>query len=99
MDCRHACTGQLCNGLVFGPPAPMRGGRISRMNASARVLVVDDDSSVRALLREYLQGHGFEVAEADSGPQMRERIEHELPDAVLLDVRLPGEDGLVLARY
>jgi DNA-binding response OmpR family regulator len=69
------------------------------MNASTRLLVVDDDPSVRSLLREYLEGHGYAVAEAASGPQMREQIEHELPDAVLLDIRLPGEDGLVLARY
>ena len=69
------------------------------MNARTRLLVVDDDPSVRALLREYLEGHGFTVAEAASGAQMREQIEHELPDAVLLDIRLPGEDGLVLARY
>ena len=51
------------------------------------------------MLREYLEGHGYTVAEAASGAQMREQIEHELPDAVLLDIRLPGEDGLVLARY
>ena len=69
------------------------------MNASARLLVVDDDPSVRSLLREYLEGHGYAVAEAGGGPQMREQIERELPDAVLLDIRLPGEDGLVLARY
>jgi DNA-binding response OmpR family regulator len=69
------------------------------MNARTRLLVVDDDPSVRALLREYLEGHGFTVAEAASGAQMREQIEHDLPDAVLLDIRLPGEDGLVLARY
>ena len=69
------------------------------MDARTRLLVVDDDPSVRAMLREYLEGHGFAVAEAGSGAQMRERIECELPDAVLLDVRLPGEDGLVLARY
>ncbi|GAB3765438.1 response regulator [Ramlibacter monticola] len=64
-----------------------------------RLLVVDDDSSVRALLRDYLEGHGYGVAEAANGTQMREQIGRELPDAVLLDVRLPGEDGLVLARY
>lgn len=69
------------------------------MNARTRLLVVDDDPSVRSLLREYLEGHDFAVAEAGSGAEMREQIEHELPDAVLLDIRLPGEDGLVLARY
>lgn len=69
------------------------------MNAPARLLVVDDDPSVRSLLRDYLQGHGFAVAEAGNGAQMREQIAREQPDAVLLDVRLPGEDGLVLARY
>jgi DNA-binding response OmpR family regulator len=69
------------------------------MDGRARLLVVDDDSSVRAMLREYLQGHGYTVDEAGSGVQMRERIEADLPDLVLLDLRLPGEDGLSLAKY
>jgi len=69
------------------------------MDANARLLVVDDDASVRAMLREYLEGHGFAVAEAGSGAQMREQLERDLPDVVLLDIRLPGEDGLTLARY
>jgi DNA-binding response OmpR family regulator len=69
------------------------------MDARTRLLVVDDDASVRSLLREYLEGHEFAVVEAATGAQMREHIEHELPDVVLLDIRLPGEDGLVLARY
>jgi DNA-binding response OmpR family regulator len=69
------------------------------MTANARLLIVDDDPSVRAMLREYLQGHGYAVAEADSGTQMRERLEADLPDVVLLDIRLPGEDGLTLAKY
>jgi DNA-binding response OmpR family regulator len=69
------------------------------MDPSARLLIVDDDPSVRAMLREYLQGHGYAVAEAASGTQMRERIEADLPDVVLLDIRLPGEDGLSLAKY
>jgi DNA-binding response OmpR family regulator len=57
------------------------------------------DPSVRAMLREYFEDHAFGVAEAGSGDQMRECIERELPDAVLLDIRLPGEDGLSLAKY
>jgi two-component system phosphate regulon response regulator OmpR len=69
------------------------------MEANTRLLVVDDDTSVRAMLREYLEGHGFTVGEAGSGAQMREQLEAELPDVVLLDIRLPGEDGLTLARY
>ena len=69
------------------------------MNARTRLLVVDDDPSVRSLLRDYLEGHGFVVAEAGNGAQMREQFEREPPEIVLLDVRLPGEDGLVLARY
>jgi len=69
------------------------------MDPSARLLIVDDDPSVRAMLREYLEDHAFDVAEAASGAQMRECLERELPDAVLLDLRLPGEDGLTLARY
>jgi len=69
------------------------------MSQTTRLLVVDDDASVRSMLREYLQGHGFSVTEAGSGTQMRECIERELPDVVLLDIRLPGEDGLSLAKY
>lgn len=69
------------------------------MDTISRLLIVDDDPSVRAMLREYLEDHAFSVAEAGSGTQMRECIERELPDAVLLDIRLPGEDGLSLAKY
>jgi DNA-binding response OmpR family regulator len=69
------------------------------MHERTRLLVVDDDPSVRAMLHDYLHGHGFDVAQAGNGAQMRAEIERELPDAVLLDVRLPGEDGLALARY
>jgi DNA-binding response OmpR family regulator len=77
-----------------------RSARQNRaMSPSARLLIVDDDPSVREMLAEYLQDHGYAVAEAASGAQMRERIEAELPDVVLLDIRLPGEDGLTLAKY
>jgi len=69
------------------------------MDATARVLIVDDDPSIRAMLREYLQGQGYVVNEAGSGAQMRQCLEADLPDVVLLDIRLPGEDGLTLAKF
>ena len=51
------------------------------------------------MLSEYLDSHGFEVMAADSGKAMRELLAKNVPDVVLLDVNLPGEDGLTLARY
>jgi two-component system phosphate regulon response regulator OmpR len=69
------------------------------MDTVGTLLVVDDDPSVRELLTEYLGGHRYEVRTADSGEAMRAEIERALPDLILLDVRLPGEDGLTLARY
>ena len=66
---------------------------------SGHVLMVEDDASVRRMVAEYLAEHGYTVTEADSGAAMRVELERTLPDVVLLDVRLPGEDGLTLARY
>lgn len=69
------------------------------MTCSGHILVVDDDPSVRAMLNDYLATHGYTVRCADSGAAMRGALEDALPDVVLLDVRLPGEDGLTLARF
>lgn len=66
---------------------------------AGRILLVDDDPDVRAMLNEYLTVHGFEITEADSGVAMREALARGLPEVVLLDLRLPGEDGLTLLRY
>ena len=69
------------------------------MPGNGRILIVEDDISVREMLAEYLATHGYEVAQADRGAAMREAVERSLPDVVLLDVNLPGEDGLTLARF
>ena len=69
------------------------------MQDTGRLLVVDDDPNVRAMLVEYLSGHRFEVQAVDSGSAMRAEIERNLPDLILLDIRLPGEDGITLARF
>ena len=69
------------------------------MDSSGRLLVVDDDPTVRAMLVEYLGGHRYDVRAAGSGAEMRVELERDLPDLVLLDIRMPGEDGLTLARF
>lgn len=62
------------------------------------VLVVDDDADIRDLLREYLSDEGYAVGEAADGGSMRDLIADHVPDLVLLDLKLPGEDGLTLTR-
>jgi two-component system OmpR family response regulator len=69
------------------------------MPSNGRILIVEDDPSVREVLGEYLGTHGYEVVQVDRGTAMREAVEKNLPDVVLLDVNLPGEDGLTLARF
>ncbi|HEY3565442.1 MAG TPA: response regulator transcription factor, partial [Casimicrobiaceae bacterium] len=69
------------------------------MSGQGRILIVEDDASVREMLAEYLGTHGYDVEQAADGIAMRAAIEQRLPDVVLLDLNLPGEDGLLLARY
>jgi two-component system, OmpR family, response regulator len=69
------------------------------MPTAARVLIVEDDRQVRETVAEYLGAHGYEVVEAADGAAMRQALKAGTPQLVLLDVRLPGEDGLALARW
>jgi two-component system, OmpR family, response regulator len=62
------------------------------------ILVIDDDPDVRDLVTEYLGRNDMRVSAASSGRGLFETIDREAIDLVLLDVRLPGEDGMQLAR-
>ena len=64
-----------------------------------RLLLVDDEATLREPLAEYLSRQGFAVVQAASAAQARSRLRDEAPDLVLLDVMMPGEDGLSLCRH
>ncbi len=68
------------------------------MSATADILIVDDDTSLRAALRDYLSGAGYAVRTADGGAAMDARLAEAVPDLVVLDVMMPGEDGLSICR-
>ncbi|MBB4513959.1 two-component system OmpR family response regulator [Paraburkholderia fungorum] len=62
------------------------------------VLIVDDDRGIRELLATYLEKNGVRVSLAANGRQMSAVLEQGAPDLIVLDLMLPGEDGLVLCR-
>jgi two-component system OmpR family response regulator len=62
------------------------------------ILVVDDDPDLRELVLDYLSSHEMRVSTAASGAEMFARFDSEAIDLVLLDLKLPGEDGMQLAR-
>ncbi len=65
----------------------------------ASILLVDDEPSLREPLAEYLAGQGFAVSEAESAAAARSQLVTATPNIVLLDVMMPGEDGLSLCRH
>jgi two-component system phosphate regulon response regulator OmpR len=65
---------------------------------SLRVAVVDDDSRIRDLLRRYLSQEGFEVLLAEDGLALQRVMSRDLPDLIVLDLMMPGEDGLSICR-
>ena len=68
------------------------------MDMQSRILVVDDDPDLRKLITDFLAGHGYLVSAAESAAAMRRVIDERPPDLVILDVMMPGEDGLSAAR-
>jgi len=69
------------------------------MNPKATILVVDDEPGVREVLEEYLSTHGYAAIGAESAGAARERMALYPIDLALIDVNMPGEDGLSLARH
>jgi two-component system phosphate regulon response regulator OmpR len=68
------------------------------MTKSSRAVVVDDDAEMRALLQRYLAGEGYAVRTAADGKALDAAIAREPTDIIVLDLMLPGEDGLSICR-
>jgi two-component system response regulator RstA len=71
---------------------------VEQTNENWRILIVEDDERLAELTREYLESNGLEVSVENHGGRAVERIRNEQPDLVVLDLMLPGEDGLSICR-
>jgi two-component system OmpR family response regulator len=68
------------------------------MTEPQHILVVDDDREIRTLLREFLEKNGYRATAVGDGKAMRRALEQSHVDLIVLDLMLPGEDGLALCR-
>jgi two-component system, OmpR family, response regulator len=68
------------------------------MSDNGHILIVDDQREICDLVQEYLSGEGYRVSIAQDGAEMRRAMAQSPVDLVILDLMLPGEDGLTLAR-
>src|SRR5260370_9983764 len=94
---------QASKGRVCSPDRALwrilGGGSGAPMTDTPHIVVVEDEATQRQLLVEYLGRQNFRVSGVDGGTALRRLVERELPALVLLHLGLPGEDGLVLARW
>ena len=71
---------------------------VNRDNSTSLILVVDDDPGIRRLLTRYLTEQGYQTAAVGDGKGMDQWLRDNQPDLIILDLMLPGEDGLSLTR-
>lgn len=100
-----AADGRLEEQWTAGGHRRFRAGDVQRLartalpNARPTVLVIDDDASIRFVLREAFTAVGFEVAEAESGLLGLDALDQQPPTLVLLDIMMPGIDGFDVMKY
>src|SRR5262249_12009683 len=75
------------------------GGSVVAMSREATILIVDDEAGVREVIEEYLSGHGYTVVGAESALAARAIAAKQQVDLAVVDIHMPGEDGLSLARH
>ncbi len=96
---------EICNKLLrgleksdCGADDGARRTRRAQLADKTHILVVDDDAGIRELLAEYLVQQGYAVSMAADGAELDARLREAVPDLVVMDLMLPGEDGLTLTR-
>jgi two-component system phosphate regulon response regulator OmpR len=89
MDLLPRKIANVTNSSLTMPTAPAR---------SHKILVVDDDSRIRDLLKRYLTQEGFDVFVAEDAKSLSRVLLRETPDLIVLDLMMPGEDGLSICR-
>jgi two-component system OmpR family response regulator len=100
VGCLRDLSGDLAVDLSPGPDHDIEGWtKLADTNDYGHILVVDDEHEVCNLVQEYLSSEGYRVSTAYDGAGMRRVMAQSPVDLVTLDLMLPGEDGLTLARW
>ncbi len=95
---RHDGRGPRNGALGYPPAPPTPFDMTVPATESAHVAVVDDDPDIRELVATHLERYGYRVTIADGARSLRALLARSRFDAILLDVMMPGEDGLALCR-
>ncbi len=85
----------------FAGPCPVHTGRPACATPAlflAHIAILDDEPDITQMLGNYLRGHGYRVSELHGGAALADLMGRDPPALVLLDLGLPGEDGLAIAR-
>lgn len=80
--------------LLTSPGDEPGEGFATAMDQQSAILIVDDDAGLRSVIADYFAGYGFAVDSADSAAAMRQCLAEKPIDVIILDVMMPGEDGL-----
>jgi DNA-binding response OmpR family regulator len=84
---------------IIRPDDEARRGETTSVSPKATILIVDDEPDVREVLEEYLVAHGYAVVGAESASAAKALVAQHAIDLALVDIHMPGEDGLSLARH
>jgi two-component system OmpR family response regulator len=94
----RAMLGNYGSGMLDGVQMIQNAGEAAAPMADVHVLAVDDDPSVREMIANYLGDNDMRVTVLDSGREIDEVMARDTIDLVVLDLKLPGEDGMQIAR-